>query len=279
MLNMLHILTIHWNTDKWVDIQLRYLHTHLACEFKVYASLHNIEPSHANKFDYHTYDALESHAIKLNRLAETAIDNAASDDDWLMFLDGDAFPIGDLLTYGREKLSQYPLLAVQRIENNGDIQPHPCFCLTTVGFWKEIQGDWREGYEWKNNQEQHVTDVGGNLLHILEQRHLAWHPLRRTNKTNLLPTFFGIYDHIIYHHGAGFRDGTTRMHLLHVRDHLPGARWLKRSRIIPPAIHAYLNKVYDHCAAQKAAYEAQRTSGQVYRSIQTDPYFYRQFES
>ena len=59
------------------------------------------------------------------------------------------------------------LLAVKRLENNGDIQPHSLFCATTVGFWRQINGDWNYGYEWLNNQNRHVTDVGGNLLKIL----------------------------------------------------------------------------------------------------------------
>ena len=32
----------------------------------------------------------------------------------------------------------------------GDPQPHPCFCVTTVGFWQDIGGDSDEGPQWQN---------------------------------------------------------------------------------------------------------------------------------
>ena len=70
--------------------------------------------------------------------------NAESDEDILLFIDGDAFPISDVATYAEEKLKQFPLIAVQRSENDGDPQPHPCFCITTVGFWKKNK--WRLEY-------------------------------------------------------------------------------------------------------------------------------------
>ena len=123
-----------------------------------------------------------------------------------MFLDGDAFPIADIMPLVAEKLAAHPLLAVQRLENNGDRQPHPCFCVTTVGFWKSIGGDWSEGYCWNDRAGKPVTDVGGNLLGILERRKIEWAPLVRSNRTNLHPLWFGIYGGAVYHHGAGFRE-------------------------------------------------------------------------
>ena len=99
------------------------------------------------------------------------------------------------------------------MENAGDIQPHPCFCLTTLKFWKDINGDWKEGYKWNNLMEKAVTDVGGNLLGILREKGLEWYPLLRSNKRNLHPVFFGIYEDIVYHHGAGFRETACRLDL------------------------------------------------------------------
>jgi hypothetical protein len=51
-----------------------------------------------------------------------------------------------------------------------DRQPHPSFCVTTVGLWKEIGGDWQTGYTWRNALGDEVTDVGGSLLLKLEQK-------------------------------------------------------------------------------------------------------------
>lgn len=55
-----------------------------------------------------------------------------------------------------------------------DRQPHPCFCLTTVGFWNLIEGDWRQGYSWPVKSGGTATDVGGNLVGILEREGIEW---------------------------------------------------------------------------------------------------------
>jgi hypothetical protein len=202
---MIHVLTVHWHDDRWVDIQLTYLHKHVQQPFKVYAFLNGLPQKHRAKYFYSCTEPIVEHAIKLNILADIAAFNTTEADDLLMFLDGDAFPVGEVVSFGREKLRQYPLIAVQRRENDGDIQPHPCFCLTTVRFWKAINGDWKEGYRWENPQGKFVTDVGGNLLGILKEKGIDWYPMLRSNKRNLHPVFFGLYEDLVYHHGASFR--------------------------------------------------------------------------
>ena len=109
-------------------------------------------------------------------------------------------------------------MAVQRIENNGDIQPHPCFCVTTVGFWRRLQGDWKPGYTWKNAQGELVTDTGGNLLGQLDEAGIRWLPLHRSNRTDVHPLFFGVYHDLVYHHGAAFRDPYCRLELSAIYD-------------------------------------------------------------
>ena len=91
-----------------------------------------------------------------------------------MFLDGDAFPIADPIGLIEDGLAKAPLVAVRRAENVGDPQPHPCFCVTTVGTWRRLPGDWSGGYTWPGHQGKLVTDVGGNLLRALELAELDW---------------------------------------------------------------------------------------------------------
>ena len=55
-----------------------------------------------------------------------------------MFLDGDAFTIADPMPLIAESLARAPLLAVRRDENVEEPQPHPCFCVTTVGTWRSL---------------------------------------------------------------------------------------------------------------------------------------------
>ena len=159
---------------------------------------------------FHYGEDLEgTHEEKLNAMAKLAM--ASSDPtDILLFIDGDAFPVQKLDAWIAKALSSYPLAAVRRDENLGDRQPHPCFAVTTVGFWREIDGDWRRGGTWINSLGKKVTDPGGNLLHQLEERQQDWLPLARTNTDNPHPLWFAVYGHIVYHHGAGFRRRISR---------------------------------------------------------------------
>jgi hypothetical protein len=207
--------------------------------------------------------------VKLNLLAERICLSPHRDDDVLIFIDGDAFPIGDIEFLLKEKLSEHKLIAVQRLENNGDIQPHPCFCATTVGFWREISGDWKAGYDWKNKDGKPVTDVGGNLLRQLNQRQVEWHPLLRSNKRNLHPVLFGIYEDVVYHHAAGFRAAKTRADARGLKI------WMQR-KIVSNAPRRYKpalrNRFFGKMIAQNNL-----MSERIFQRIKEDPCFYKEF--
>jgi hypothetical protein len=207
---MLNIVTVHWQTAKWVEPQLRYLERHLDVPYRVFASLNGIDdPSVAARF-HASADLEGTHAEKLNELAQMVLEDSDPADP-LLFLDGDAFPVRPIGTWITEILGEFPLVAVRRDENLGDCQPHPCFCLTTGGLWHAIGGDWREGGTWVNSAGDDTTDVGGTLLHQLADRGIEWHPLLRTNSVNPNALWFGVYDHRVYHHGAGFRPRISRV--------------------------------------------------------------------
>ena len=271
---MLHIATVHWKSDKWVDIQLRYLKAHIAQPFKMYAFLNDVPGDHRSKYFYSSSEPIPLHAIKLNLLADMAALHASDPGDLLMFIDGDAFPVGDIMSFGSEQLRKYPLIAIQRLENAGDRQPHPCFCLTTVGYWKQIQGDWKSGYRWKNRYGTLVTDVGGNLLKKLEDRQAEWYPMLRSNRRNLHPVFFGLYADLIYHHGAGFREPASRADLFDRISLVSVTRSTLR------LIHLGLaKKVYEKMLLRDARHrERVEMSERVFDSIQKDPDFYRFFQ-
>jgi len=256
--------------DHWVDIQLKYLSKNIKTPYKVYAFLNSLPRDHQKKYFYSSTEEITLHEIKLNLLADMAILHSTNDDDWLIFIDGDAFPIGDIVSFARSKLREYSLLAIQRRENAGDIQPHPSFCLTTVGFWKEINGDWKPGYEWRDTNGNKITDVGANLLSILEKKKIKWLPLLRSNKRDLHKLWFGIYEDLTYHHGAGFREPISRVDL---RDLgitcIPSTknRLLKR-------IYREIGRVIRRRIKKKNAFLVE----EVYQSILSDTYFYQYFQ-
>lgn len=194
---MIHVATVHWREARWIEPQRRYLERNLRSPHRIHA-----DTSAGG-------EGPDAHAAKLDALA-TKILQAAEPADFLIFLDGDAFPIAPLDDYLEATLRRVPLAAIRRDENLGDRQPHPAFCATTVGFWRELGGDWSRA-PWTNDVGWEIADPGGRLLQLLAERELDWHPLRRTNRRNLHPVLFGVYDDVVYHHGAGFREAFDRV--------------------------------------------------------------------
>jgi hypothetical protein len=202
---VLYVATVHYRSPKWIEVQTRYLRENISVPYQVWSSLEGIDPSYARYFD-RILDQRGSHAGKLNHLA-SEIAHEASRDDLLMFLDGDAFPIADPMGLVDEALSRAPLVAVRRAENVDEPQPHPCFCVTSVGTWLDLPGDWTAGPTWPGAKGRPTTDVGGNLMRRLELTNTPWVQVLRSNGRNLDPLWFAVYGGVIYHHGAGFRMG------------------------------------------------------------------------
>ena len=202
---MIYVLTVHWKFDFWVDVQLSRLRKYIRDPCKIFAFCDGTRHDHSAKFDFCSASkGIVDHASKLNELARIVCEIAAPD-DVMVFCDSDAFPVRDITDYVRSGLNRWPLIAVQRLENAGDMQPHPCFSMTTVRTWRQLEGDWRAGPTWKNSNGQIVTDVGANLLKSLEANGMEWGKMLRSNRVNLHPLLYAIYDGVVYHHGAGSR--------------------------------------------------------------------------
>ncbi len=283
---MIYVATVHWNDPKWIAPQRRALAAQMQEPFRVFANLQGIEPAYDRYFDSVTRGE-GNHPQKLNDLAD-AITNEAQPEDLILFLDGDAFPVRGLDSWLRELLREHRLAAVRRDENAGDIQPHPCFCVTSVGFWNEIGGDWRHG-SWITAEGATASDVGGTLLSTLKARSIPWRPILRSNAVNLHPVFYGLYEGHIYHHGSGFRPAISRADETNVpvaqnKDYL---FWRTRAharslREIRPrhARHLFL-MARDGVRARKLnAYirKEGRRSNEIYDQLCSDPDFFRQFE-
>ena len=278
----IHVLTVHWQTPKWIDVQLAYLRRNLNIAYTTYAFLNGIEQEHYQKFDF-SYDLnIGSHAKKLNILAEKAIENAKSSEDILVFIDGDAFPIQSIGSYLKVWLTLYPIVAVQRLENNKELQPHPCFCATTIKFWQQIKGDWNAGYSWIDAHDNETTDVGGNLLGVLERENIKWKPLLRSNRFDLHPVWFGIYGDTIYHHGAGFRKPVSRIDLVNTscgQYRLTDSLYNMYKKL---PTNSWFDKWWERLApmnrrGNKIAKKNQLVCDKVFEDIQNNANFYEQF--
>ena len=196
---MIHIATAHHHSSEWIELQRARLDRHIDEPFRLYGSLEGVEAEFEKYFDV-VVPSKGGHAGKLNLLGHLIVEEA-DPDDLVMFLDGDAFPVRDVIAPVREALAGTGLVAVQRLENWGDTQPHPCFCVTTARLWRDLPGDWSSGHIYRDGR----TDVGANLAWLLERRGIAWTPLLRTHSLRSHDLLFAVYGGLVYHHGAGFR--------------------------------------------------------------------------
>jgi len=226
---MLHVATVHWQEERWIEPQLRFMRRNLP-EHRIYASLNGIDiDRYASDFHY-VADMPGTHDAKLNVLADM-ICAEADRDDLVLFIDSDAFPIAPV---DASLLGGMPLAAVRRDENAMEPMPHPCFCLTTAGFWIDIDGDWGQGkYHWTAPTGDLVTDGGANLYAILEERGIEWKAMLRSNRVDLDPLWFGIYDNVVYHHGAGSRPALSWRVVVEAREAIRKAR---DAAIIPAGV-------------------------------------------
>jgi hypothetical protein len=292
---MIHVVTVHWKTDKWVPVQLHYLERFANAPYRVYASLNGIDDPDIKRRFYYSADLDGSHGQKLNALAQTVLEEAEPN-DILIFLDGDAFPVQSLQPWLDETLSSHPLVAIQRVENCDDTRAHPSFCATTAGFWKEHGCDWTP-VEWVSSSGTEFLDAGGRLAQVLEANDVKWLPLRRTNTRNLHPLWFAIYGHRLYHHGAGFRRRISKVDQAnkHVADrvttadaslgqlsmkirHEPSAllkvRPLHVRQLLLGARRSLSNRLSERFESKASA-----QADEVFEKLSSDDRFYNEFDS
>lgn len=214
IIKMIHISTIHYKSDKWINIQLEYLKRHIKEPFKVYAVLNGIGRKYFRKFFFATdyqdrvnnFDELIDHRNKLNFLAKHIIKNTP-DEDILIFLDGDAFPIARLDLFLNDKLRHYEIVAIP----GSGRTPHPSFYATKVKTWKNIKGRWGISKKWLEEIKNKHNAATDNLLVRVIKEDTAWHRLLRTNNKDLHQPLsgrppFSIYGNLIYHHRGSFRE-------------------------------------------------------------------------
>lgn len=219
---MLFVLSAHFESAFWVSTQRRFLDAFIDVPQKRMFTSHGLDKrqflSSETVFPYQG-----NHWKSLDYLAKIAVKDAR-DDDYLLFLDSDSFPIqpiSGLLGSNKE------IIAVQRLENLGDPQPHPCFCLMKVATYRELNFSWKPGLTWIDWFGTPRTDVGAGLLEsILKHRGTEWTPLHRLKTRELHPLFFAVYGNkevgpAVYHHGAGSRSPRTRVETS-VRKKRPG---------------------------------------------------------
>jgi len=145
-----------------------------------------------------------NHWTKLNKLTNMVVnDVSTNNNDILIWLDCDAFPVTDVNDFIESKLKEYEFFAINRKEMNNSVIPHPSFAGCKVELWKKFNLSW-EGIPYAPcGNETH--DTGGKMYEILQKNKIDWYKLNLSHTLTPHQYYFVVYDSLIYHHGAGTR--------------------------------------------------------------------------
>lgn len=195
--------------------------------FKLYGHIYPFDIKSEKLYSYFSsieYTPIKDHAIKLNVLSEI-ICRKAKADDIIMLLDGDAFPC-DYIDYDFLKIvDSYTFGAIKQVECFEEPIPHPSFFIARVDSYLKHKFDWAPGPRWETPRGE-FTDVGARIWEYALKNKLNWYPFNRTNRHNVHPLWFGVYDYRIYHHGAGFRKPISKIDRLNLSKQFGKCLWL-----------------------------------------------------
>lgn len=205
------ILSAHFQSLYWLKTQRLFLDEFVDLPHTRILGLNGIAPTElAAGENYLEYSG--GHSEALDVLASRALQSAGSS-DFLLFLDSDAFPIAPI---SRLLPDLEAPLAIQRLENAGDVQPHPSFAVFRADTYRKLRPTWSSGMTWTDILGRERTDVGAGILEALNREEIPWRPMHRVNQLEAHPLFFGVYGDsahgaLAYHHGAGSRTAEGRV--------------------------------------------------------------------
>jgi len=211
---MIHIVTINWSTDRWIDIQLNSFKKWINTPYKVYTRLGNMDEKiyekHKDKYFFCCKGKVgeKSHVTDGYKEVLPKVRENLSKGDLIMFIDSDAFLIDDISKLSN-KIEEHMFFAAEEPNHETDgvfKNPHPMFYL--------LKGDYFLESDLEDYMKTVMIDEGGNwwgsVTTWLRKNNLKYSPLKRTNKVNLHQLYFAIYEDVIYHHWAGSRRMITR---------------------------------------------------------------------
>lgn len=195
--------------------------------FKLYGHIYPYDSKENHLYSHFSHiesTSVKDHATKLNLLSEIICSKAKAD-DIIMLLDGDAFPC-DFIEYDFLKIVDDNIFgAIQQVECFDEPIPHPSFFIARVDSYLKHKFDWTPGPHWDTEQGK-FTDVGARIWDYALKNNYFWSPLKRTNKHNIHPLWFGVYENKIYHHGAGFRNPISKIDRLYPSNQFGRCKWL-----------------------------------------------------
>jgi len=223
---MIHILTLHFTTPAWLEIQKRHILKYTNQDwtpYKLWLGKYNLEipedfelPDNWEIIDLdesYPEECGNEHYLQMEWMYENCLKDNMEDDDIMVFLDSDAFPcshdwapnLKDALIGNDESEAKAEAIVTYMHENRGIAQldqyyPYPdlCFFATTK------RGRRENNLEWGLFDPLH-QNPGFGMLDRMREAQLKIGSITRSNTFNAHNVMFGVYGNIIYHHGCGSR--------------------------------------------------------------------------
>lgn len=211
---MIHVLTLHYGTTAWVDIQRRHIEKFTerddyAVWFAKYKAKidQSILPKDWSIIDLDSsYVGKNEHYLQMNWIYQH-VKNNINDDDIVVFMDSDAFPCSrEWAPYLNTVLEKEDSVVVLHMyENRGTQHPdayHPYPDLCFFACKKKTIEKYK--LEWQLNGK---PNPGFHMKDLIIKNNLLVYELKRSNIFDAHKVMFGVYGEIIYHQAAGSRAG------------------------------------------------------------------------
>lgn len=212
---MIHIVTQHFGTDAWFEIQRRHLekYTENPEKVQVHCIVYKTKvpkdflPTKLN-YNYillnNEQDVQNEHYLIIESCFDKFVKPNIKDEDVVVYMDSDAFPID----YWDSKIESYMktshICAVYRYEDRGPMQPNRYYPYPHLCFYAFKKAD-REKYGFRHEIPPGYPCPGFTICDVIREKNLVVKELKRTNKYNNHNTMFGVYDDFIYHQSSGSR--------------------------------------------------------------------------
>jgi len=216
-----HILTHHFTTPAWFEIQKRHILKYTNQEktpYKVWVGKYNLElpedfelPEHWELIDldilYPKEDKNE-HYLQMEWMYRNCVRKHMRDNDIIIFMDSDAFPCNSswlpLICYGfnSKKCDVFYLHEAPRNPEYGKYDAHPdlFFFASTRKIWEGNNLEW-----FIDHTNREHSNPGHGLYDKIVESDLMVTSMIRTNVFNAHNAMFGVYGNMIYHQTCGSR--------------------------------------------------------------------------
>jgi hypothetical protein len=220
---VIHILTLHFATNAWLEIQKRHILKYTNKEdYKLWLGKYNLELPEEFEFpanwelidldkDY-PEENINEHYLQMEWMYGNYIKNEMTDDDIVVFIDSDAFPCEPRWIFalkeaieGDSSEHRADVVCLYQMENRGMAQPDEYYPYPDLCFFATTKKAWVENnLEWGLFSPDH-QNPGFGMHDRIAAAELRVGALTRTNRFNAHRVMFGVYGDMIYHQACGSR--------------------------------------------------------------------------